>query len=279
MGLRLLVTALVALGGVRAAPGQGAAWRFRWQAGQVLTYQVEQQTRATEVVGGSKAESASQLSLVKRWRVLAVDEAGVATLQHSLARLRLETTAPSGEKLLFDSASLNESNSAMREQLAKFVGVPLATLRVDGQGRLVEVRESKFGPASRFEAELPFIITLPDAAPTPGQAWQRDYHVTLEPPQGTGEKYAALQTCTCKRVEGAGALLGLSTAMKSLPEALADQIPLLRLQPEGEVVFDLNAGRMHSARLRVQKELKGHRGAGSSYRFESTYTERYAGDK
>src|SRR5262249_59777489 len=93
--LRALTAALVVLGAARAAPAQ-AAWRFRWQAGQVLTYPVEQQTRAVEVVGGSKSETKTKLSLIKRWKVLAVDAAGVATLQHSLDALRLETVAPHG---------------------------------------------------------------------------------------------------------------------------------------------------------------------------------------
>ena len=156
--------------------------------------------------------------------------------------------------------------------------MPLSTLRVDAWGRVVEVKESKFGPASRFEAELPFVIILPGAVPQPGQSWKRAYNITLEPPAGTGEKYTCLQRYTCKRVEGSGAVIGVGTEPKTLPEALADQVPLLRMQPEGEVVFNLEAGRMQSAHLRVQKELKDHQGAGSSYRFESTYTEDYASD-
>jgi hypothetical protein len=52
---------------------------------------------------------------------------------------------------------------------------------------------------------------------------------------------------------------------------------VLQLQPEGEVVFDLQAGRLQSARLRIDKELKGHQGEGSSYKFQSAYTEKYVG--
>jgi hypothetical protein len=278
MGFRALVPALLALGWVQAAPAQTPAWRFRWQAGQVLTYRVEQQTQTVEVLAGTRAETKTKTNLVKRWQVLSVDAKGVATLQHSLAALRMETVTPSGETLLFDSANLDKSSPQLREQLSKYVGVSLSTMRVDAWGRVVEVKESKFGPASRFEAELPFVVILPGAPPGEGQSWQREYKITLEPPAGTGEQYASVQRYTYKRAESAGAVLAVRTEPKALPEALADQVPLLRLQPEGEVVFDLNAGRLHSARLRVQKELKGHQGEGSSYRFESTYTEDYAGN-
>jgi len=52
-----------------------------------------------------------------------------------------------------------------------------------------------------------------------------------------------------------------------------DRVPLLQLQPQGEIVFDLQAGRLRSATLRVDKELTGHQGEGSSYRFQSVYSE------
>jgi hypothetical protein len=274
-----LTPVVAALWGAQEPAQTQTAWRFRWQAGQVLTYRVEQQTRSLEMDSDGKVETKTNVRLVKRWQVLSVDKDGVATLSHSLVSLRLENTAPSGETLVFDSTDPGKSDPQLREQMTPLLGVPLSTLRVDGLGRLVEVKESKFGPASRYEAELPFVITLPGAAAKSGQSWQRTYQITVEPPQGTGEKYPAVQTYTCKRVEGAGAYLALKTEMKTLPQALGDQVPLLRFQPEGEAVFDHRNGRLHAARLQIRKELKGHQGAGSSYLFESTYTEQYAGEK
>src|SRR5262245_61892129 len=82
-----------------AAPAQ--APQFRWRAGQVLTYKVSQSTAAEETVGGQALTTTTQLDLVKRWQVLAVDAAGVATLQMSLVSLRMETKPPAGEALLF----------------------------------------------------------------------------------------------------------------------------------------------------------------------------------
>ena len=52
-------------------------------------------------------------------------------------------------------------------------------------------------------------------------------------------------------------------------------IPLFRMLPEGEVIFDTRSGYLRSARTVIEKELTGHQGEGSSYRFKSTYTEEY----
>jgi hypothetical protein len=260
------------------APAQTTAWRFRWQAGQVLAYRAEQTMTVTEVSGGNTVESKTKLNLAKRWQVMSIDAKGVATLQLSLTALRLETTTPSKETLVFDSASPDKSDPEMKQQLSRFVGQPLAVLRLDTQGRVVEVKESRFGPATRFEHELPFTVVLPDVAATAGQVWDRSYKVTLEPPAGTGEKYDALQRCTCKAVAGPTATLGVAVTLKSLPMALADQTPLLQFQPEGEVVIDTQTGILRSVNLKVDRELKGYQGEGSSYHFQSTYVEEYIGN-
>src|SRR5437773_9239819 len=99
------------------AMAQTGAWQFRWQAGQVLTYRVEHITSASEVTASGTSETSTKLNLTKRWKVLAVDSAGMATVQLCLDALRLETATPKRDALLFDSADLEKSDPHMREQL------------------------------------------------------------------------------------------------------------------------------------------------------------------
>jgi hypothetical protein len=252
--------------------GQQTDLKFRWQPGQILSYRVEHITSASEMVGGQTSDSKTRLKLEKQWKVLEVDPVGVATLQLSLVALRLETVAGTG-KLLFDSADPSKSDPDLRSELQKYVGQPIALLRIDARGRVMEVKECKHGPASRWECELPFIVMLPDAGPRPGQTWERRYKITLEPPQGTGEKYDAVQKYDCKAAGAGTVSIRLTTILKSMPQNQLDRVPLLQLQPEGEVVFDLENGRLARAVLHIKKEMTGQQGEGSSYRFESSYTE------
>src|SRR5262249_24091854 len=156
----------------------------------------------------------------------------------------------------------------LREQFSRYVGQPLAVLRVDGLGRVVEVKESKFGSPGRFEVELPFVGLLPPDNLQAGRTWERSYTIALGPPPGTGEKYVAVQHYACKAVTNGLAAVGLTTELKTQPEAVGDRVPLLEMQPEGEMVFDLQAGRLQRAALRIDKDLKGHDGEGSSYHFQ-----------
>ncbi len=274
-----MLAVLVGLLLVHEGPAQTPVGRLRWQAGQVLTYRAEQATVATETTAGGTVETRATLGLVKRWQVAEVDARGVATLHLSLAALRHETVTPAGETLLFDSAAPDKSDPQLREQMGRFVGPRLAVLRVDGRGQVVEVKESAHGPASRFHNELPFALLLPESGPAAGQAWERNYQITLDPPYGAGDKYDATQKYECKNVADGVAVVRLTTALKAQPKATADQVPLLKLQPEGEVYFDVANGRLKHVRLKVEKELSGHQGDGSNLKFQSTYSEDFVGDK
>jgi hypothetical protein len=246
---------------------------FQWKPGQVLTYRAEQATAVTEVISEGRAESRTKLTLTKRWQVLGVGADGVATLQMSLTHLRHEFTKTNGETLVYDSARPDEGDAQMREQLSRYVGSPLHVLAVNDRGQVVSVKECKFGAASRFETQPPFEIVLPDGGLTAGQGWERAYAITLEPPQGTGEKYPAVQSYVCKGLQNGAATVAVSTRLKSTPEGLLDRVPLFEFQPEGEVVYDTQTGRVLRVQMKIDKELTGHQGEGSSYQFTSSYTE------
>lgn len=266
----LFALGLVCSSGARA---QAAAPRFAWKTGQVLVYRVEHITTATEIEDKNTEENKTKLLLTKCWKVIDVDDSGVATLQLWLSAMSQEITTPKGEVMAFDSENPDKGNPQLREQLSQYVNKTLAVLRVDNKGRVVEVKDSKFGPASRFERELPFVITLPDEAPQPGSAWERTFTLTMDPPQGTGEKYDAVQKYGCKKVNETETVVHVSTSFKTLPMALADQIPLLGMQPEGEVLFDITTGRVRKVSLKIDKQLKDHQGEGSSYHLQSSYIE------
>jgi hypothetical protein len=259
------------------APG-----RFSWQRGQVLVYRAEHLTKASYVMGETTSESRTNLTLTKRWQVLDVDAAGVATLQLSLSSLTWEMRTPSGEALTFDSAQPEKSPEPVRKQLGSFVGQPIVVLRIDAQGKVLEVKEAHggFASAAKFESDPPFKILLPAEGMKTGQGWERGYQITLEPPQGTGEKYPAVQRYVCKGVADNVATVAMTTEVKATPSAQEeDQVPLWQMQPEGEIVFDVQAGRLQKVKLHIDKEAKGTQGEGSSTRFESTYTEEYVGDR
>jgi hypothetical protein len=271
MSRPLSLVALFLLGAVAAAEPP----RFRFTKGETLSYHLVQTTNIAESVPDEKTNKpvetavATKVDLVRRWKTVEVDDQGIATLEMSIASMRWERKAGTEEDV-FDSANPDDLN---KKEMAKHIGPVLAVLRVDPHGKVVEVKESKVGPATRFTTELPFKLVLPDAEPKVGGTWNREYTIQLDPPLGTGEKYPAVQSYTDQEPKGGFLTVGLTTRVKDPPAQAADQIPLLPLTQEGVLYFHAATGRYYGARCKVERELKNHQGEGSSYKFASSYVE------
>jgi hypothetical protein len=134
---------------------------------------------------------------------------------------------------------------------------------------VVEVVETSVGSPSQYENELPFVGVLADKPMQTDMTWDRTYKITLAPPQGTGETYAAIQHHRVREIKGNNVVIRVNTELKTQPEAVADRIPLLQLLPEGEFEFDTKAGLLRRAELKVDQTLPNHRGPGSSHHFQS----------
>jgi hypothetical protein len=261
---------LVFVGVTQPLPAQ-TPWQFKWQKGQDLTYRVLHDTAVAEIVQGTTTVSESKLAIVKRWRILDVDAQGTATMELSIVAMRNEQKRPGGEVLLFDSADLDKSTPELRG-MAKFLGTTIASLRVDPQGRVVEV---KAGPKGKYDAEPPFLVIFPKTDAVIGQSWERPFTITLEPPLGAGEKHAAEQKVACSRIEAGKATLAVTTTIKQMPESPQEQAPLLQKLLQGQAVFDLATGRLESVQMTVDRTVENHQGKGSSYRFVTRYVEQW----
>jgi hypothetical protein len=264
-----VLTAAVALAQPAAEP-----LRFKWQPGQTLTYRVIQHTTVRETQPDEKTkqpattETKTALTLLRKWTVKDADAAGVATLEMQITEIKNEFRQPDGTTVTRDS-----TNPEHAKELAAFLNTPIVVVRVDGQGRIVEVKPTNQGTPARLHAELPFRVTLPDAGPTPGQTWDRAFAVKLDPPLGTGESYDFVQKYNCKAVKDGLAVVGIETTLKAPPKTAGEQVPLVPMLWHGEVYFNTVACKYHAARLTAKAELPDHLGDGTKFVYESSYAE------
>ena len=269
-----ILASLIGVLAAISAPAEPA--RFKFEKGQVLTYTIVQVTKATETIIDEKTtkpvdqEHLTKHNVVRQWKVADVDAAGVATLEMSIISMKWDSKRPDGEVDAFDSTKPDDLN---KNEMAKLIGPVVAIVVIDATGKLVEVKESKFGSKSRFAIDLPFKIVLPAQGPKEGQTWDRGFTIKLDPPQGTGETYEATQKYTAQAPVNGYTKIALTTSIKEMPAQASDQIPLLPMLREGDVYFNETNGRYQAARMKLKKELMNHQGEGTKYVFESSYAE------
>src|SRR5271155_1924167 len=99
---------LIGLLGAAAESAEPA--RFKFEKGQVLTYNVVQATKVVETIIDEKTTKPVEMQIttkhtaVRRWKVAEIDDKGIATLEMTIASMKWEHTAPDGTTEVFDSS-------------------------------------------------------------------------------------------------------------------------------------------------------------------------------
>lgn len=250
----------------------GEPLRFHFRPGESLTYTAKQITSVVETTleeGTNRsvtAASVTKLTVTRRWDVKTVDPTGVVTVELTVTAMRQQITRPGPPdkdgKPTIDSEVLDSATPEGREQMAAFLGKPIATVVVDPQGRVLDATGP---PAERLRVELPFRLTLPDA----GDRWERTFPLKLP----TGEKADFTQTFAVNGEAAGVATVRVATAPKAAPADPGEWPSLAPVLWEGEVTFDRAAGRYVGAKLTAKKEVTNHQGEGTRFRYESVYVE------
>ena len=257
-------------------------FRFQFQPGQTLTYNVRQTTTVRETSPDEKSGEATtattrtQLTLTRKWQVKEVAADGIATLEMAITAMRQEIVRPGPAdkdgRPTSDTLILDSATAEGQKQMADYLNKPIVSIRIDAQGRVREAKSAS-GSAHRIEAELPFRLIWPTEAPKPESTWDRAFTIKLDPPLGTGESHEASQTYTYKGLSQGFAVVGMTTAMKSPPTDPTVKLGLIPFMWEGELFFQPSTGRYAGAKLRVRREVTNHLGAGSRFVYESDYAE------
>jgi hypothetical protein len=101
--------------------------------------------------------------------------------------------------------------------------------------------------------------------------WERPFTIKLEPPAGTGEQFEAFANYSIEKTDGPRTTVKVSTSLKEPPKEVAQMQPLLPWLWEGTVTLE---GKWYQgAKLSVSREYPNHQGAGSKFKFESSFEE------
>ncbi|QEL20306.1 hypothetical protein [Limnoglobus roseus] len=261
--------------------------RFQWKAGEQLAFSVVQDTTISETAPlqtGGKPETlttTTKLAIGKRWDVKDVDATGTATLTLTITAMKQEISKPlvgKDGKIALDTIVMDSATPDGAKEMAEYLNKPILTAKVDARGGVIEAKAvAGESTTNRLQAELPFRVQLPEQAVAVNGTWERTFNVKLDPPLGIGEAHEAKQTYTHRATNGGYAVIGLTTAFKSLPIAAAEQQPLIPWLWEGDVFVEIEKGRYAGAKLTAKKTIANHQGEGTKFVFESTYTEAAAG--
>jgi hypothetical protein len=259
------------LGNAGGASAQGI-FKFKLEPGTKLLYESEFSHKVETRAGQETLVSRSRLTQLRQWHVRNVDALGVATIELTVLKMKLERNDPDSKALIFDSTDPDKSDPQLTAQLSKVVGKPIQRVQLAANG-VVKASQNLSESKSIFP-ELPFQITVADEYPRRGLKWQRDFAVTLDPPLGKGEAFKASQVCKVDELTDDKMVVLAETSLESEPTNVGAKMALHQFLPKGKVTLDLKRGLMLESEMTIDKTIDNFEGVNSSYRYTSKAVEK-----
>ena len=276
--IRLLVAAVLILVSIPfALADETPKLRFVWQKDAALTYRVLQTTTVQDTTLDEQTKkpvdstTITKLTLDKKWTVKTVETDGSASVELITTAFKQEVSQTVGDAK--PVIRVLDSTVAEDAKAMTFLNKPILTLKIDPLGKISDVKSDNATAADGLQANLPFKVTLPEAALTANISWERTFDVKLPPPLGTGEKFAAVQKQTFRGMNKDFAIIGITTALKVALDDAALMPAIIPVLWEGDVFFNAKTGQYHGAKLTIKKEIANHQGEGTKFRYTSEYTE------
>lgn len=253
----------------RLAKTEAYDLRYKFAAGDELRYRTEHlstvETRIQGVTQTAKCRSGS----TKVWRVTKVDEKGNATFTHMVDDVDMWQQVTGREEQRYSSKTDKVAPPGY-ETVASSVGVPLADITIDVRGLVVK-RDNKLPQFTLGQGQL--TLPLPPRPVKIGEFWNLPVDVRVQLESGQMKVVSTRVVYELKQVLTGVATIGMKTEVLTPINDQAVEAQLVQRLLEGEIKFDMDAGRVLSQELRQDKTVLAFKGAESRMQYLARYTE------
>ncbi len=250
--------------------------RYRFEPGEELRWNVIQRGNVRTSVSGTTQTAETISKSVKVWRVKEVDEEGKATFEHSVEDVDMRQNLTGRPEVRYNSRTDKEAPLGFGD-VAAAVGKPLTVIQIDRQGKVLLRHQTKHNKSMRNPGQI--VIPFPEEPIPVGHTWSFPYEVDVSLEGGGVRKIQTRQRFTLKDVKNAIAVIHVSTQILSPVHDPAIEAQLVQREASGDVRFDIDAGRIVSQRMDLDKRVVGFRGKASSLHYRTRFTEEFIGEE
>ncbi|MFM1996381.1 MAG: hypothetical protein RLZZ111_768 [Planctomycetota bacterium] len=272
--LRGLVLAAWLLAGgaaVAADAGRSVALVYRFDPHERIDMDVAHRALTETTIGATSQSTETATDSRKTWTVVAVDEAGRATIEHSVDDVTMTSRTSDRGEIRWSSRG-DEPPPPGYEQVKASLGVPLSRLVVDRSGRVIDRRDLRPSPPSAT-GDLA-VVPLPENPVEVGAEWTVPQEVVVEAPGGLRK---AVRTRLRYRLDavrdGVATILVDTTVLTPVDEPRLEARLLERIW-NGTIEFDVERGRVLRRTTGIDRRVVGFEGPESSVRYKAQLDER-----
>ena len=243
--------------------------RYKFTKGEQIEWKVTHLATTETKIQGNTQTSKSRSVSTKAWQLLDVDTEGNFTFSHSVTNVNMWQQLSDRPEVRYNSATDREIPLEY-QQVAKTVGVPLATVTVSPKGDIVEREGSaaneKFGVGG-------IVMLLPDKPVTAGSRWYEPSELHTRLPDGRVKKIKIRKNYTLENVQTGVATISVKTEVLTPVNDARIESQLVQQLTDGTIRFDVDAGRVLSKEMNWDETVVGFNGADSMMKYLARFTE------
>lgn len=243
--------------------------RYKFTPGEVVMTEVVHRASVRTTIQGTTQTAETQSKSVKMWKVDGVDEAGAATFTHLVDNIDMWQKSSGRNEVRYNSKTDDEVPPGY-EEVARSVGVPLSVVTMDDRGTILkrnETRGQTLGVSTQITMPLP---TEPVAI---GDDWSSPIEIDVTLKDGSQKKIQTRQKFRLESVTDGVAHIVVDSQVLTPISDPSIEAQLVQRMSSGWVKFDLEAGRVLSQQLELDRHIVGFNGPASSMHYVTRFTE------
>ena len=249
---------------------------YRFQPGEKIDMDVSHRALTETTVGATSQSTETATDSRKTWTVVAVDDAGHATLEHSVDDVTMNSRTSDRGQIRWSSRSEDPAPPGY-EMVKASLGVPLSRLVVDRSGRLIERRDLRPCPPSSTGDLV--VVPLPEGPVAEGAEWTVPQEVIVDVPGGVRKAVRTRLRYQITAIKDGVATIRVDTTVLTPIDDPRLESRLLERIWNGTIDFDIDRGRVLRRATGIDRRVVGFEGPESSVRYKSSLEERLVEEK
>lgn len=268
--MKSLATIAILLGTATAAwaAGDPVKLEYKFAEGDVIRSKITHLSTVDTKIKGVKQTAQMRSISTRRWEVEEIDQDGLITFAHSVEKINMWNKVSDRAEVSYNSES-GEAPPALYVEAAKSVGIPLAKITVDPQGRLVR-RKHLAGTPSNETQILPI---LPPEPVEPGARWYSNDDLVLQTGSGGQKRIKIRQVFTLEGVRSGVATISTVAQVLTPVDDPMLKVELIQKLTQGKIQFDIERGCVLSQQIDLDETVIGFRGEQSVMNYLGRMTE------
>jgi hypothetical protein len=257
------------------ADGKQHLLRYQFTLGETVRWKVTHEATTETRIQGNSQSSKSRSVSTKVWHVDSIDDDGNISFTHSVESVNMWQELSDRPKVGYDSTK-DTTVPREYEQVAKTVGVPLTSVTISSEGKLID-RKSSLGQPNFGLGDI--VMLLPPKPVKAGSKWTEPAEIQIREANQQVKRIKIRKLYTLKKVQTGVATIEIKTEVLTPIHDASVKAQLVQQIADGTVRFDVDAGRVISRRMDWDESVIGFSGDDSLMEYLARFTEELLSDE